>query len=327
MRECNPENPKADDPEYICNPSSGRWVLKNGAVGTRIRQRQRRGTTQRSRRNSQRQTTNSTRNCNPHNPKANDPRYYCNTRTGRWNLLRNVPDTSRTRPRVITFQLPPEVYYIPLQIPQSPPPSYSAATVIQNTNTQPQVSDYVTLSNCQDDSDYLNSQDPLTEFPIADIVSIKHGEVSHCFPRESILNALKMSKPVFASSTLRYQLAEIVRQPARTAGYFYEGSRHNVDINKFVDEQVFGTDNYPLYRDFFSYMRLYKWPLGPTMCIGKDGYDHLNNAKYHQYKLVRAGKIKDVSSFTSYGVGAIHGEAQLYNIVPIQGRNYPKPVV
>lgn len=28
MKKCNPNNPKAKDPNYVCNPETGRWVLK-----------------------------------------------------------------------------------------------------------------------------------------------------------------------------------------------------------------------------------------------------------------------------------------------------------
>lgn len=59
---CNPNNPKAQDPNYSCNPATNRWVKKKGTVVK----------------------TNKTGNCNPTNPKAQDPIYECNPTTNRW---------------------------------------------------------------------------------------------------------------------------------------------------------------------------------------------------------------------------------------------------
>lgn len=33
---CDPNSPKANDPEYICNPATGKWVLRRGSVGKKI---------------------------------------------------------------------------------------------------------------------------------------------------------------------------------------------------------------------------------------------------------------------------------------------------
>ena len=32
-RKCNPKNEKSKKKKYMCNPQSGRWVLKDGLVG------------------------------------------------------------------------------------------------------------------------------------------------------------------------------------------------------------------------------------------------------------------------------------------------------
>lgn len=37
MKECNKKSPKASDPNYICNPKTGRWVKKDGLLGKKIR--------------------------------------------------------------------------------------------------------------------------------------------------------------------------------------------------------------------------------------------------------------------------------------------------
>ena len=33
---CNQSSPKASDPEYVCNPETGRWVKRNGAVAKKL---------------------------------------------------------------------------------------------------------------------------------------------------------------------------------------------------------------------------------------------------------------------------------------------------
>ena len=32
-KNCNQRNPKAEDPEYVCNPDTGRWVKRSGVAG------------------------------------------------------------------------------------------------------------------------------------------------------------------------------------------------------------------------------------------------------------------------------------------------------
>lgn len=70
---CNPDNPKARDPNYECNPLTNRWIKKK-----------------RTTRNKEKvavvvkQKTTSTGNCNPNNAKARNPNYKCNPLTNRW---------------------------------------------------------------------------------------------------------------------------------------------------------------------------------------------------------------------------------------------------
>jgi hypothetical protein len=61
MKTCNQASPKAQDPQYECNPRTGRWIKRRPQRSQRL---------------------NLT--CNQANPKAQDPQYECNPRTGRW---------------------------------------------------------------------------------------------------------------------------------------------------------------------------------------------------------------------------------------------------
>src|SRR5437016_4738955 len=36
MKPCNSKDSKANDPQYICNPSTGRWVKRDGEIGKKI---------------------------------------------------------------------------------------------------------------------------------------------------------------------------------------------------------------------------------------------------------------------------------------------------
>ena len=38
MVQCNANSPKANDPEYLCNPKTGRYVKKSGKIGQQILQ-------------------------------------------------------------------------------------------------------------------------------------------------------------------------------------------------------------------------------------------------------------------------------------------------
>lgn len=73
-RRCNPDHPSARDPRYICNPQTGQWVLRTGAVGKRILQHRPQAQPQRG------------RVCDPNHWKARDRKYICNPQTGQWVL-------------------------------------------------------------------------------------------------------------------------------------------------------------------------------------------------------------------------------------------------
>lgn len=67
MRRCNDQNPKAQDPDYVCNPATGRWVLRRRLVVAGER--------------------NKEKTCNPSSWKARSIEYRCNPATGRWNKI------------------------------------------------------------------------------------------------------------------------------------------------------------------------------------------------------------------------------------------------
>ena len=72
---CNENNPKAKDLKYICNPITGNWVLKSGAIGKKL--------------SSEKKSTSSMSTkkvCNNNLTKAKDPKYICNPATGMWVL-------------------------------------------------------------------------------------------------------------------------------------------------------------------------------------------------------------------------------------------------
>ena len=39
-KQCDSQNPKAQDPNFICNPATGRWVSKTGPTGKKLLQLQ-----------------------------------------------------------------------------------------------------------------------------------------------------------------------------------------------------------------------------------------------------------------------------------------------
>lgn len=70
---CNPNNPKARDPNYECNPLTNRWIKKKRPTTRRekvvvvVKEK-----------------TTMIGNCNPTSVKARDPNYRCNPLTNRW---------------------------------------------------------------------------------------------------------------------------------------------------------------------------------------------------------------------------------------------------
>lgn len=71
---CNENNPKAKDDKYICNPETGNWVLKTGAIGKKLVNP------------SVNKVNPTTKTCNSNLPKAKDANYICNPETGVWVL-------------------------------------------------------------------------------------------------------------------------------------------------------------------------------------------------------------------------------------------------
>ena len=65
-KQCPPNSPKAQDPNYICNPQSGRWIKKDGACARKLK------------------IGTFSSPCPSNSPKAKDPNYMCNPKTGRW---------------------------------------------------------------------------------------------------------------------------------------------------------------------------------------------------------------------------------------------------
>lgn len=62
MKRCNSKNTKANDPNYECNPSTGRWIKKKTVKSSK-------------------------KKCNPEHPKAALPDHRCNSDTGRWKKI------------------------------------------------------------------------------------------------------------------------------------------------------------------------------------------------------------------------------------------------
>lgn len=79
---CNPKNPKANDPNYECNPRTNRWIKKKLPITKTINK-----------------TKEKVKTCNPTNPKANDPNYVCNPHTNRW-IKRKLPITKTRKEKI-----------------------------------------------------------------------------------------------------------------------------------------------------------------------------------------------------------------------------------
>lgn len=71
-KQCPPNSPKAQDPDYICNPQTGRWIKKDGACARKLKIGIFSSPNYRS------------KPCPFNSPKAQDPNYMCNPTTGRW---------------------------------------------------------------------------------------------------------------------------------------------------------------------------------------------------------------------------------------------------
>lgn len=175
---------------------------------------------------------------------------------------------------------------------------------------------YIDIKTCQDDTDYLYSQEKLSD--CEDIISIVWEGKIHCFPRESIKNALLKSTPLFLSPSVRYTIGKLMVD-------LYPNLTVDENKNDMVDkvDEIFSknindmNDKEKLIYYIITYYRIYKWPLAPTVSVSYEGYLNLLDDDYTKYELTYNVTIPDVSSLSGHGVGAVHGQQKLYNIIPI----------
>lgn len=67
-----------------------------------------------------------------------------------------------------------------------------------------------------------------------------------------------------------------------------------------------------------KFFRFYKWPLASNILITSTSYNEfVNNTNCKKFKLIKVDTIDDASSFTAHGVGAVHGEKDIYEIIPL----------
>lgn len=179
------------------------------------------------------------------------------------------------------------------------------------SNSSRQQSSTINLSTCQDNTDYLVSQDDLTEFPRDEIVSIKIDNITHCFPRDSILMSMVKGPWIFSSQRNMNSVMDVLRNRIPSTQDFDEFSR--------LLDTAYDTES-PLslpIKDYLKRVRLLKWPLGGTMLISYLGYENLVNERYNNYKLVKGVELRDGASLRAHSVGAVHGHQIIYNIIPI----------
>jgi hypothetical protein len=74
---CNPNNPKAINIHYECNPRTNRWVKKKDRNRNKVAVKEKTVVVVK-------EKSTITGNCNPRNIKANNPNYRCNPLTNRW---------------------------------------------------------------------------------------------------------------------------------------------------------------------------------------------------------------------------------------------------
>jgi hypothetical protein len=112
---CNENNPKAKNDAYICNPTTGIWVLKTGAIGKKLIQGG----------GSPKGGGSKSKSCNTNLDKAKDDKYICNPATGNWVLksgkigqaiLKQVKPKSppiKIKPKSPPIKIKPKTPYIP----------------------------------------------------------------------------------------------------------------------------------------------------------------------------------------------------------------------
>ena len=74
---CPQNSPMANNPDYICNPQTGRWVRKDGPIGQYL-------TTHGRTPGAYNQQKGGQNQCPQNSPMATNPDYICNPQTGRW---------------------------------------------------------------------------------------------------------------------------------------------------------------------------------------------------------------------------------------------------
>ena len=66
-----------------------------------------------------------------------------------------------------------------------------------------------------------------------------------------------------------------------------------------------------------NFYRFYKWPLTSNIVIPSLNLKEFIDSDLTHFKFVKVGKLKDVSSLRAHGVGAVHGEKDIYEFVPV----------
>jgi hypothetical protein len=273
-KQCKDTSINANKPDYICNPTSGRWVKRSGAVGRNIlKPLRKRSTTKRS------------------------TRRHPTRRSLRRRSTRRHPTRRSVRRRSIRRR-----------------------SIRRRSSKRSVNSKLVNLGDCHDDTDYLNSMDDLTEFEIKDIVSLKIGNINHCFPKESIVEAMVKGSIIFASPSIRYKISSVVGDSViELAG----DQLDNDSIMTLSEDIILGINNFGLENNIFKslrnileFYRFYKWPLTSNMVISSQSFDNFIKSKETKFKLEKVCVLKDVSSFTAHGIGAVHGKKDVYDIVP-----------
>lgn len=102
---CNPDNPKARNPNYECNPITNRWIKKKRihkslarnktatkekvvvVVKTKTATKEKAAVKTKTTTKEKANVKSKTGNCNPMNSRARDPRFKCNPITKRWVLV------------------------------------------------------------------------------------------------------------------------------------------------------------------------------------------------------------------------------------------------
>ena len=300
-RQCNPRNRNANNPEYICNPQSGRWVKRSGTIGRRIyRLLSQQNLSTNRRINSRRTRRRITRRRSP--IRRRSPR-----RTRRRVSRRRSPmrrrSPRRTRRRVSRRRSPVR------------------SRIINRRNTSRRIptrrstqSDYVNLSSCQDDIDYLVTQDELSEFEPNEIVSINIDGINHCFPRSSIVDSMERGPYIFASPEIRSNIMQFLSRFIFGHGESFRDKVDEVVLRHKKIDYINTKKEAKAISLIVQAYRLYKWPLGGTILIPNESILDLKKPSKYKYKMKFIDGITDGSSFAAYGVGAVHGPQRVYQI-------------